>query len=604
MATIGGKTIILNSTVETFFTGTNKVVMRAVDAYDNVYTASISPNLSNSSSYVVEKAGSQMATVRTHNVLFGTTITTPAKLLDRFFAVHAFWTFIAGRPVLELALNIHNSAIDPAQIDEVQAAGQAVLINRSTMADLYFKRVEIVLEGTTMNRVLTIPEYLDNGVTNVLGNNVWTMWREEPGGTPYRIVGTQSDLTAPVGTLHSLHQNAERQHRAVLYVVGGNNLQEAQCLARLEGFGVARASVNEQLEPTWSWQNQNCAGYEVQRHLVPSPESVANIASTIEGLQYTTFFNGLSNGTRINPTAGGLSVDDESTLGYRLGIFHPVGFIYGGSTGGNGIFQTFGSEITACNSTKGILWAMMRDRCANDRSSDGMYTYTGEPLSLEALENPGAVADKFKFLNAAGYGQVWNGFRPLRQGLFNHFDWNSSRIGDLDEPFGHAFALAGASGQYHSIPSDKIPYYVNAPARLLSCASVPPNVDLDVPANKIGATGDPDINDITPILNVYSSQWGNSSGGGAKISTYVWSHITRRVFSLRPLVYLLNDPMAKLKILALAQQERIYLPDKAVNYKGAPATTRNKADKESTFVRAFRIMQASPVSRNRGFDIG
>lgn len=538
---------------------TNALTIHAEDTWGNVYSAPLGHDLGDSSTYTEEKAGVAMATLFRHVRLAPTTVADPNKVLNSFFSVHIWTTFTANSEVIELDLNLHNSYCDPDGAFVSAVSGKVV--NSSTLSQLFFRRVWVdVPAGTVV--ASSWPEPLQPGVVGT----VWTLFDVEPGGPLPPKLGTGN---YSAGVAHTLPVFGERQVRVAL---GPSTVsQEVQDKADKKGWAQAQDGVNATGDRVWSWQNPACAGYDVQRFIAPVAADTAPLTSAWEDVIYPEVMGALSAGTAITTMGAIATLVDTNSI--RTGIQHPTGNTNAGATGGAGIYHTSGAELIAAPSEKSLLAVMAIDRCYNDRHPSGIYAPSGAPLYVEDLE----TATGLKW--GTDYGNEFKADRLNRYELVNHQGYTASKPSDLDIALGFTYAMAGPAGQYHSVPAAEVPEYLPMF-----------RTDLAEPATTTGNTNDLENQRIggEPPYSV-----GNATGN-SKYAQLDWAHIVRRTQFRRPLLYLYNDPMAKLKARAEAAHTRLAWADRL---------TPGHTDQSSLKV-LEDAYEAFPASHNQGADVG
>lgn len=169
------------------FTSTSDWFFRLYDKFDNEYEANVSFDLSDPTTFYLEKAGPVSATLRTHAQFLPTT--TGGTEVDHMFSMHVFWTLRADSPTVQYIINFHSAHVEPSRIfvDEFETYGGTKLdpnngrfVANETMPGVcFFKKIELWAPQTYWSNVAEWSDPLDNGWTTNGGNSVWELVGEE-----------------------------------------------------------------------------------------------------------------------------------------------------------------------------------------------------------------------------------------------------------------------------------------------------------------------------------------------------------------------------------------------------------------------------------------
>ncbi|MDG1498348.1 MAG: hypothetical protein P8N31_09570 [Planctomycetota bacterium] len=324
-----------------------QVILATEDVFGNVYVLDLmQDSLYDQGAREVKRYGKVQTEFRHHGIMRPLSpVTGPKATLPHFFGVHAYFRCTADDPAIELDLRIHNGA-------DGNTDGP---VSNEALGDLYFTQMVLLIPPTWLGK----QNYEDPGLgaTTMIGN-----YRALP------LVAPNAD-----GTMHYFPKQGQMERRISLAPITG--IASALSHANDEGQAFARPGPLVDGKPViWSWWKADTATYFPQRHLLPRLDQI-KISDFRKDLsaEYQEINGHIENGT------GQGSYPYESNV---LGWAHPFGVAYGGMSGGDGIFFTWGVRTLIAGSREGYRRLQLMHRMNTDRQPNALYRYDGSPSNI------------------------------------------------------------------------------------------------------------------------------------------------------------------------------------------------------------------------------
>lgn len=322
-----------------------RLVIRTEDVFGHKYTLDL---FRPKNAIEVTKYGTEAVQIMTYGTLLplpGAPKGAPNGALNHHVGVHAYITLLKDEPVVGLDLIISNASVngDPNDPDD------------DAMADLYFKNIELVIEGEDF--------VLEADPKDPFFGNKYI----EDGKSVYPFIKDNPD-----GKMHVMKSRGAHTIR-YFTIAPSSNVADAQRIVSDQGLGFAmngRSSTNESVA-LYSWQNPETANYLTQGATMPNMDfalqSCRQHFSSTYQQYYNLFRSGQSNGYPVNDP--------------RMGWAHPYGDRSADEVGGTDIYTYDGVGTLGCRSLDGYRYSKLINLMSNDRQRNFLYTKDGKAIN-------------------------------------------------------------------------------------------------------------------------------------------------------------------------------------------------------------------------------
>jgi len=325
--------------------------------------------------------------------------------------------------------------------------------------------------------------------------------------------------------LFELAQQHQHEYRLVVYSDASSSA-EAESIAAQEGWGTAvDGTIPGGLRP-YCWQNPATANYLAQQYLAPTRESMQPYwgprligAHDATAAAFTT-------GASLDVPSINNPVQLDAARP-RTGIIHSALNNQGGATGGGEVYEAPGLEILAHRSPKSIQFFYMRNRSVQERHAAGIFKLNGDLVTTDDIftgwANAGGPAE-----NSA---QIWNLNYQNGPGLTTRVSYDSDVSSSAHQPLGFDY---GYFYNRQPIGVERLPFYYQ---QRFHGGFWPHEV----------------VNDSQAPVSSSVTKYNNFTYA----TSVFWSHQGRAMWGLYPLVWLDNDPLAKLQSRGIALQAEL-----------------------------------------------
>ncbi|MFT5829479.1 MAG: hypothetical protein ACI9D0_000053 [Bacteroidia bacterium] len=337
----------LPSSVRDLLAKKGQVILATQDVFGNVYVLDlVHDSLYDLGAREVKRYGKVQTEFRHHGIMRPLLpVTGPKASLPHFFGVHAYFRYSSNDSALELDLRIHNGA-------DGNTDGP---VSNEALGDLHFTQIVLLIPPTWVGK----QNYDDPGLgaMQMIGN-----YRALP------LVAPNAD-----GTMHYFPKQGQMERRLSLAPISG--VDSALSHANDEGQAFARPGPLVDGQPAlWSWWNASTATYFPQRHLLPRLDQITAVSFRKDlSTEYQEINGHIENGTG----AGQYPFESDA-----LGWAHPFGVAYGGMSGGDGIFFTWGVRTLIAGSQDGYRRLQLMHRMDTDRQPNALYRFDGTPSNI------------------------------------------------------------------------------------------------------------------------------------------------------------------------------------------------------------------------------
>ena len=337
----------LPAPVKSILTTPGQLILAAEDPFGNIYLLDLVHDaVYDQGAREVKRYGKVQTEIRHHGMMRPLQSVLGAKgTLPHMFGVHSYLRFSQSDSSLELDLRLHNGA-------DGSTDGA---VSNEALAALYFKRIVLLIPGSWVGK----QNYSDPGLGKLfsLGNYL-----------ALPLVAANAD-----GSMHYFPQQGQMERRISL--APGIDFARAISHAEDEGLAFSKPGPFVSGKPVlWSWWNQTTATYFPQRHLLPLLPQIPTDEFRKElAIGYNEIKGHMEQGT-----GQGIYPYESNALGWA----HPYGVAYGGMTGGDGIYFTWGLRTLLASSLSGYRRLQLLHRMDTDRQPNALYRFDGSPSNL------------------------------------------------------------------------------------------------------------------------------------------------------------------------------------------------------------------------------
>ncbi|MEM9379755.1 MAG: hypothetical protein AAGB93_07365 [Planctomycetota bacterium] len=266
--------------------------------------------------------------------------------LPRLMGVTAYVRTFAREDYLALDLHVHNGY--DGQDPQVEWD--------ATLVDLYFRSLELqVPEGWVVLHLFDSPFV----------------------GAPQAAAGGARvvPLVRPLagGRMHLMHRQSQFTRR--LMIARPHAVERARSELEHRGLAFCIDGTSPEGDAYWSWWNPVTARYLPQNGRLPDLSGMTSRAAIDD--QYRDAFAHRSE--QLRSGAGANYPVEWGNMGWA----HPWGIQYGGMTGGDGIDQIPGVDITWSGSQEGYRLSLLRGRMSIERQPYALIASDGHPTRYE-----------------------------------------------------------------------------------------------------------------------------------------------------------------------------------------------------------------------------